>query len=113
MDKMKRVSEMDDALRKLAKLRDGSLRTAPALSSERRAVLTRFLAAEFLLGAAIREAATKRDQLLNPHPPEIPVSVELALSQQLQAVDSARDGVLEWRASHWQISGRVWSRIFR
>jgi hypothetical protein len=113
MDKMKRVSEMDDALRELAKLRDGLLCTAPALPPERREVVTRFLAAEFPVGAAIREAALKRDQLLNPHPPQIPVSVELALSQQLQAVDSARDGDREWRAPHWRISGWVWLRIFR
>ena len=104
---------MDDALRELAKRRDGLLRTAPALSPERRSVLTSFLATEFPVEAAMREAATKRDHLLHPHLPGIPASVELALSRQLQAGESARDGGREWRASHWRISGWAWLRIFR
>ena len=110
---MKRVSEMDDALRELAKLRDGLLRTVPALSPGRRAVLTRFLAAEFPLEAAVRKAARKRDQLLNPHSPKIPVLVESALHLQLQAVEAAREEGCEWRASHWRIRGWAWLRIFR
>jgi hypothetical protein len=104
---------MDDALREIVKLRDGLLRTAPALFPERQAVLTRFLASEFPVGAALREAATKRDQLLNPHPPKIPVFVELALSQQLQAAEAARDGGRERRASHWRSGNWAWLRIFR
>jgi hypothetical protein len=39
--------------------------------------------------------------------------VELALSQQLQAAEAARDGGREWRGSHWRISGWAWLRIFR
>lgn len=113
MDKMTRVSETDDALRELAKLRDGLLRTAPTLSPERRAVLTGFLAAEFPVEAAVREAATKRDQLLNPHPPIIPGLVGSALSQELRAAEAAGDRGREWRASPWRVSGGAWWTIFR
>jgi hypothetical protein len=113
MGEMKQGSEIDNALSEVAKLRDGLLRTAPALSPERRAVLTGFLAAEFPLEVALREAATKRDQLLNPHPPKIPVFVQSALHQQLQADEAARDGALGRRALDWRISGSVWLRIFR
>ena len=104
---------MDDALRELGRRRDGLLCTVPALSPKRRAVLTRFLAAEFPVDAAVRQAATKRDQLLDSHLPGIPASAELALSQELQAVEAARDGGREWRASHSRISGWARLRILR
>jgi hypothetical protein len=113
MDELKQRDGIDNALRELAKLRDRRLRAAPSLSPERRAALAGFLAAEFPVEAVLREVATKRDQLLNPHPPIIPVVVESVLSQQLQAVEAARNGGREWRASHWRIGGWAWRRIFR
>ena len=113
MDEMKQDSEIDNALREVAKLRDGLLRTAPALSSENRAVLMGFLAVELPVGAALREAATRRDWSLDSSPPKIPVSVESALHQQLEAADAARNRALGRRVSDWRISGSAWLRIFR
>jgi len=113
MDEMKQDSEIDNALREVAKLRDGLLRTAPALSSENRAVLMGFLAVELPVEAALREAATRRDRSLDSSPPKIPVSVESALHQQLQAADAVRNRALGRRVSEWRISGSAWLRIFR
>lgn len=108
MDEMKQRNEIDNALREVAKLRDGLLRTAPALPPERRALLTEFLAVKFPVEVALRETATKRDQFLNPHSPQIPVSVESALHQRLLAAEARA-----WRSSHWRISDSIWRRIFR
>lgn len=114
MDDLKQRNEIDKTLRGVAARRDGLLRTAPVLSRKRRAVLARFLSVEFPVDGALREAATKRDQSLNPHPPKIPASVELALHQQLRLAEAARLGALHRRASDWQVSGRrAWLRILR
>jgi len=110
---MKQDSEIDNALREVAKLRDGLLRTAPALSSENRAVLMAFLAVELPVEAVLREAATRRDRSLDSSPPKIPVSVQSALHRQLQAADATRNRALGRRVSHWRISGSAWLRIFR
>ena len=113
MDEMKQRNEIDNALREVAKLRDGLLRTAPALSPERRTLLTRFLAAEFPVESVLREAATKRDQLLNPLSSKMPVSVESALHRQLLAAEAARARGRAWRASDWRVSGWGWLRFLR
>ena len=110
---MKQAGEIDEALREVAKLRDGLLRTAPALSSERRAELSKFLAVEFPVEAALREAGTRRDRSLNSHPPKMPVPMESALHRQLLAAEAARDGAPEWRSSHWRINDSIWRRVFR
>src|SRR5687768_17440148 len=92
MDEMKQRNEIDNALRELAKLRDGQLRAAPALSPERRAVLTGFLASKFPIESALSEVATRRDRSLNSDPPKISMSVESALYRQLLAAEAERDG---------------------
>jgi hypothetical protein len=113
MDEMKPTGEIDDRLREVAKLRDGLLRTAPTLSPECRAVLTRFLAEELPVETVLREAATKRDHLLNPRPPKIPGLVESALHRQLLAAEATRDEGPGWRALDSRVSGWAWLRIFR
>ena len=110
---MKQCNEIDNALRELAKLRDRRLHAVPSLSSQRRAVLTRFLAVKFPVEAALREVATKRDQSLTANSPKIPLSVESALHHQLQAAEATRAGTREWRASGWELTVSVWRRIFR
>jgi hypothetical protein len=89
MDDMKQRSEMDEALREIGKQRDNLLGNAPALSPAREAVLKAFLVGKFPLESALREAATKRDQLLNLHPPGIPTSAESILQRQLHALRGA------------------------
>jgi hypothetical protein len=113
MDEMKQRSEIDTALRELAKRRDGLLRTAPSLSPERRAMLSGFLALKFPMESALREAATRRDRSLHPYPPGIPGSVESAFHRQLLTAEAALDGTLGPRVSDWRISGGAWLRIFR
>lgn len=113
MDEMKQRNEIDKALREVAKLRDARLRTAPVLSSERRAALALDLAVKFPLEVALREAATRRDRSLSSDPPRIPGPVELALRRQLLAADAAGEGARERPAADWRISHSIWSRIFR
>src|SRR5687768_17442256 len=113
MDEMKQGSEVDKALRQVAELRDRLLRTAPALSPERRASLTRFLARGCPVEMALHKAATRRDRSLNPLPPKIPLSAESALHQQLQMAEAARVGGHEWRVSDWRTHTSIWRRIFR
>jgi hypothetical protein len=110
MDEMKQASEIDNALREVAKQRDKLLGKLPALSSVRRAVLTDFLVKEFSVEAALREAATKRDQLLNPSP-EIPAFIESALHRQLPGPERERDEARPWRAIDWRVSASIWLRI--
>ena len=112
MDEMKQASEIDNALREVAKQRDKLLGKLPALSSVRRAVLTDFLVEEFPVEAALREAVTKRDQLLNPSR-EIPASIESALHRQLPGPEPVRDEARRWRAADWRVSASMWLRIFR
>src|SRR5688572_16300153 len=102
MGEMKQGSEIEKALRDVAKMRDRLLHTAPALSPERRAALTRFLALRRPVEVALREVAARRDQSLHPYQPKIPLSAESALHQQLQMAEAARDASREWRASDWQ-----------
>ena len=111
MDEMKQASEIDNALREVAKQRDKLLGKLPALSSARRAVLTDFLVEEFPVEAALRKAVTKRDQLLNSSP-EIPASIESALHRQLPGHEPVRDEAGRWRAD-WRVSASMWLRIFR
>jgi hypothetical protein len=103
MDEMKQSSEIDEVLREIAKQRDKMLSKLPALSPERRGILTDFLAAEFPVETALHGAATKRDQLLTPQSPEIPVSVESALGRLLGVAEPARAGD----------SAPIWLRLFR
>jgi hypothetical protein len=112
MDEMKRA-EIDEALRAVAKQRDGLLGMAPALSPARRAVLTGCLVKEFRVEAALREAAKRRDQLLGSCPTEIPSSVESALRRQLLAAEPAGDGTRMRHASDWTINASIWRKIFR
>jgi hypothetical protein len=107
MDEMKKVHEIDDALGKVAKQRD-KLLSEVALSPARRAVLTDLLLGEFPLEMALRETATKRDELLNPQALEIPASIESTLHRQLGAAEAAREGVRGLR-----VSVPTWLRLFR
>jgi hypothetical protein len=86
MDEMKQGSEIDDALRSITKQRDRLLCKALTLSRARQAALTGFLARVFPLEAALREAVTKRDQLLHRQRPRIPASAESILHRQLDAL---------------------------
>ena len=106
MDEIKQASEIDNALRELAKQRDELLIGMPRLSPERQAVLSDFLVQQFPVERALCEAATKRDELLNPNPPTIPASVESIL--QLMAAEPAPDEALRSRASDWRARAAVW-----
>jgi hypothetical protein len=86
MDEMTKPGEMDETLRELAKQRDKLLGNVPALSPAREAVLKAFLAGKFPVEAALREAATRRDQLLNLHPPRVPAFAESILQRELHAL---------------------------
>jgi hypothetical protein len=99
---MKRDSELDVALLDLAKRRDQRLRKSPALSAARQSILTDCLAETFPVEATLHGVATKRDQLLHRHQPQIPLSTESALHRQLVALEQIRDG-----------AGPVWLRVFR
>jgi hypothetical protein len=103
MDKMKRESELDVALLDIAKGRDQRLRKSPALSAARHAILTDCLVETFPMEATLHRVATKRDQLLDQHPPRVPLSTESALHRQVGAVGRIRDGAV----------GPVWLRAFR
>lgn len=113
MDEMKQDSEIDNALRELANVRDRQLGATPLLSPERRAVLTGFLAVKFSIESALREAATRRDRSLNPNPPKISMFVESALHRQLLAAETARDRARNWAAAGWGANPSIWRRIFR
>lgn len=113
MDEMKRASEIDNALRQVAKQRDKQLGTVPALSPARRAVLTECLAGQFPVEAALRDAARRRDQLLNPYPPEIPASIESTLRRQLLVAEPERAAARGWRVFDWRVSASIWLRVFR
>jgi len=103
MDKTKRDSELDVALLDIAKRRDQRLRKSPALSAARHSILTECLVETFPVEATLHGVATKRDQLLDRHPPQIPLSTESALHRQLAAVRRIRDGAVS----------PAWLRVFR
>ena len=103
MDNMKRGSELEDAPRDVATRRDQLLRKSPALSAARHSILTDCLAETFPVEATLHGVATKRDQLLDQHPPRIPLSTESALRRQVAALERIRDGAV----------GPVWLRVFR
>jgi hypothetical protein len=103
MDKMKRDGELDVALLDIAKRRDQQLRKSPALSAARRSILTDCLVERFPVEVTLQGVATKRDQSLDRHPPQIPLAAELALHRQLAAVGRKRNGAV----------GPVWLRVFR
>jgi hypothetical protein len=107
MDKMKKVNQIDDALREVAKQRDKLLKKV-ALSPARRTVLTEFLVGQFPLEAALRETATKRDELLDPRALEIPPSIESTLHRQLGTAGTPPEEVRGWRGSV-----PTWLRLFR
>jgi hypothetical protein len=90
MDEMKRDSEIDVALREITKHRDKQLEKSLVLSAVRQASLTRLLTREFPIEAALREAATKRDQLLHLCRSGIPPSAESILHRHLNAIQAAR-----------------------
>ena len=102
MDKTKGDSELDFALLDVAKRRDQQLRKSPALSAARHSILTECLVKTFPVEATLHRVATKRDQSLGQHPPQIPLSTESALSRQLAAIGRIRGAV-----------GPMWSRVFR
>lgn len=104
---IEQASEVDDALAKVARQRDQLLSKALALSTAREAVLNEFLAGEFPVEAALRQAAARRDQLLNLHPSRIPASTESTLRQLVDAEATHRG------ASEWRVSTPVWLRLFR
>lgn len=112
MDEMKQA-EIDDALREVAKQRDGLLGMVPALSPARRAILTEKLGEEFPVESALREAAKRRDQLLGSPLAAIPSSVESALHGQLLAAEPAGDGTRREHAAGWTVSASIWRKIFR
>jgi hypothetical protein len=89
MDDMKPRNEIYDALRRVGEQRDELLGQRPTLSLQREAILTGFLAREFLVEAELCQASTKRDQLLKLGPPEIPALVEAILHWQLDALQPA------------------------
>ena len=103
MDKTKRDSELEAALLDVAKRRDQRLLKSPALSAARHSILTECLVKTFPVEVTLRGVATKRDQLLDRHPPHIPSSTESALRRQLAAARRIRDGA----------AGPVWLRVFR
>jgi hypothetical protein len=86
MDEMKQGGEIHDALRNVTKQRDRLLSNGLMLARARQAALTDFLARVFPLEEALREAVTKRDQLLHLHPSRIPASAESILDRQLDAL---------------------------
>jgi hypothetical protein len=86
MDEMKQGSEIDDALCNVTKQRDRLLSKGLTLSRARQAALTGFLTRVFPLEAALREAVTKRDQLLHLHRSRIPASAESILYRRLNAL---------------------------
>jgi hypothetical protein len=100
---MKRDGELDIALLDVAKRRDQLLRESPVLSAERHSILTDCLVETFPVEATLHSVATKRDQLLDPNPPQFPLSTESALHRQLAAVGLVRNGAV----------GPVWLRVFR
>ncbi|MEN3371025.1 MAG: hypothetical protein V7609_3168 [Verrucomicrobiota bacterium] len=102
MDEMKRAGEIDDALRRVAQQRDQLLSEGPELSPARRAVLADFLAREFSVECALREEATKRDELLR-HRLAIPASVE----SNLRGL-AVTEGIRGWRHGT-----ATWLRLFR
>jgi hypothetical protein len=102
MDKTKRDSELDVALLDVVKRRDQLLRESPVLSAVRHSILTNCLVKTFQVEATLLRVATKRDRLLDQHPPRIPLSTESALHRQLVALGRIRDG-----------AGPVWLRVFR
>jgi hypothetical protein len=89
MDDMKPRSEIYDALRQVGKRRDELLGQRPTLSFQREAILTGFLAREFLVETELCHASAKRDQLLKLGSPEIPALVESILHGQLDALQPA------------------------
>ena len=99
---MKRGSELEDALRDVATRRDQLLRKSPALSAARHSILTDCLAETFPVEATLHGMATKRDQSLDQHPPEIPLSTESALHRQVAVLGRTGDG-----------AGPVRLRVFR
>jgi hypothetical protein len=103
MDKTKRNGEFEVALLDIARRRDQRLHKSPALSAVRYSILTNCLVETFPVEAALHRVATKRDQLLDRHPPQIPLSAESALHRQLAAVGRIRDGAV----------GAVCLRVFR
>jgi hypothetical protein len=102
MDKTKRDSELDVALLDVAKRRDQRLGKPPVLSAARHSILTECLVKTFPVEATLHRVAIKRDQLLDPHAPGIPLSTESALHRQLVALGRKRDG-----------AGPVWLKVFR
>ena len=80
---MKQDSEIDAALREVAKHRDTRLGMRPTLSPARAAVLNDFLAREFPVEAVLHQIATKRDRLLDLHT-GIPASAESILQRHLR-----------------------------
>lgn len=113
MDKMTQGSGIDDALRELAKKRDELLRKLPPLPPARQAVLNASLIEEFPVEAVLRDAATKRDQLLDLPPSGIPVSAESALHMELVGAGPVRVAPCAWRASDSGSSAPLWLRFFR
>jgi hypothetical protein len=106
MDEMNRAGEIDNALRRVAKQRDMLLSEGHVLSPARGAVLADFLAREFSVERALREEATRRDELLR-HRPEIPASVESNL-RRLAITGGMRVGI-----RGWPHGAATWLRLFR
>jgi hypothetical protein len=106
MDEMKRAGEIDDVLRRVAKQRDKQLSEGLVLSPARRAALADFLIREFSVERALREEATRRDELLR-HRLEIPASVEANL-RGLAVTEKMRGGIREWHHG-----AATWRQLFR
>ncbi len=106
MDEIKRAGEIDDVLRRVAKQRDKLLSEAPVLSPALRDVLADFLSREFSVERALREEATKRDELLR-HRLEIPAFVEANL-RGLAVTEGMRGGTRGWHHG-----AATWLRLFR
>lgn len=113
MDKVTQGSGIDDALRELAKKRDELLRKVSPLSPARQAILNSLLIEEFPVEAALRDAAVKRDRLLDLPPSGIPVSAESALHTGLADAGPVRVATYAWRASDSGSSTPLWLRFFR
>ncbi|MEY2495633.1 MAG: hypothetical protein QOJ45_2125 [Verrucomicrobiota bacterium] len=103
---MNRAGEIDNALRRVAKQRDLLLSEGHVLPPARGAVLADFLAREFSVERALREEATRRDELLR-HRPEIPASVESNL-RGLAITGGMRVGI-----RGWPHGAATWLRLFR
>ena len=109
---MNQDSDIDAALRELARQRDKRLGERPILSPECEAVLNNSLVRRFPVEAALRGATSKRDRLLHL-PGEIPAFAESALHRCLAAAGPAPDGIHGRGIPAPAPGGLGWLRLFR